>query len=275
MGEQVQAMNLSNFDLDKLQMTINGILVTLVGTYDSPWSSGKELCMGFGYKIIKNALCLHVKSKHKTALSDLVHLKKVVGAPHTIFFCPFPDDLSFNEGKAEYISEQGVYDLAMKCQLPIGEKFRDWLAEEVLPSIRKTGQHKLEKSFHEQLAIKDREVEKLQGKLVELREKVAVMTKNNETKNAFQVYKHLTEPNKYRFIRVQKINLYKAMRAINPEEYEIILNEVNVPNSINIPNRLKEKLVELDVSFVSFKNTLTADANVLEIVRDLIEESQT
>ena len=133
----------------------------------------------------------------------------------------------------------------------------------------------MEKSFHEQLAIKDREVEKLQEKVVELREKVAVMTKNNETKHVFQVYKHLTEPNKYRFIRIQKRNLYKAMRAINPEEYEIILNEVNVPNSINIPNRLKEKLVELDVSFVSFKNTLTADANVLEIVRDLIEESQT
>ena len=125
MDEQVQAMNLFNFDLDKLQMTINGIPVTLVGTYDSPWFSGKELCMGFGYKDMKDALYTHVKPKHKTTLSDLVDLKKLVGAPPTNFFCPFPDDLSYHEGKAVYISEHGAYHLATKCQLPIGDKFRD------------------------------------------------------------------------------------------------------------------------------------------------------
>ena len=42
-------------------------------------------------------------------------------------FLSFPDDLSYNEGKAVYISEHGAYHLAMKCQLPIGEEFRDWV----------------------------------------------------------------------------------------------------------------------------------------------------
>jgi prophage antirepressor-like protein len=64
MEEQVQAMNLFNFDLDKFQMTINNIPITIVGKYDSPWFSGKEICMGFGYKNIQDALYKHVKSKH-------------------------------------------------------------------------------------------------------------------------------------------------------------------------------------------------------------------
>jgi prophage antirepressor-like protein len=43
----------------------------------------------------------------------------------------------------------------MKCQLSIGESFRDWLVEELISSIRKTDQYKLEKLFNEKLAIKE------------------------------------------------------------------------------------------------------------------------
>jgi hypothetical protein len=60
--------------------------------------------------------------------------------------------------KLVYISEHGVYHLAIKCKLPIGEKFRDWLAEQVIPSIHRTGHYKLKESFNLQLAIKDEQL---------------------------------------------------------------------------------------------------------------------
>ena len=82
MEEQVQAMNLFNFDPDKFQMTVNNIPITIVGNYDSPWFAGKEICMGFGYKSIQDALYKRVKSKHKTALADL---KKVQCDLHRTF----------------------------------------------------------------------------------------------------------------------------------------------------------------------------------------------
>lgn len=66
------------------------------------------------------------------------------------------------------------------------------------------------------------------------------MTNNGETKHVFQLYKHLTEPNKYLFVRTQSKYLHRAVKAINLDEYEILLNEVNVPNSMNILNKLKE-----------------------------------
>jgi hypothetical protein len=56
------------------------------------------------------------------------------------------------------------------------------------------------------------------------------------------------------------------MKAVEFEEYEILLNEVNVPNSMNILNRLKEKLVELKISFEASKNKLKTTANVLDMV---------
>ena len=41
------------------------------------------------------------------------------------------------------IPEMDVYRLVMKSQLPSAEKFQDWVVEEVLPSIRKTGGYQM------------------------------------------------------------------------------------------------------------------------------------
>jgi hypothetical protein len=65
------------------------------------------------------------------------------------------------------------------------------------------------------------------------------------------------------------------MKSIDKEIQELLMNEVNVPNSINILNRLKEKLVELEISFKASANKLTTDADVSEIDSDLIQESRT
>lgn len=39
------------------------------------------------------------------------------------------------------ISEAGAYRLAMRSNLPDAERFQDWIAEEVIPAIRKTGRY--------------------------------------------------------------------------------------------------------------------------------------
>jgi prophage antirepressor-like protein len=39
----------------------------------------------------------------------------------------------------KYISESDVYRLITHSKLPSAEKFENWVFEEVLPSIRKTG----------------------------------------------------------------------------------------------------------------------------------------
>lgn len=71
--------------------------------------------------------------------------------------------LSQEVGKNDFISEPMVYKLAFKANNSLAEKFQDWLATEVLPTIRKTGSYtNVPRSFAEALRLAaDLEEEKL------------------------------------------------------------------------------------------------------------------
>lgn len=72
------------------------------------------------------------------------------------------DGVGSNE--ISFINESNLYRLIMKSQLESALKFQDWVVEEVLPSIRKTGSYsvttKLPQTFAEALRAYADEVEK-------------------------------------------------------------------------------------------------------------------
>ena len=45
-----------------------------------------------------------------------------------------------------FIPESDVYRLVMRSKLPEAEKFQDWVCEEILPAIRKTGGYMITKA---------------------------------------------------------------------------------------------------------------------------------
>lgn len=55
-------------------------------------------------------------------------------------------------GKGDFIPEPAVYKLAFKASNDIAEKFQDWLAIDVLPKLRQTGEYKIK----EQLPLDDK-----------------------------------------------------------------------------------------------------------------------
>ncbi|WP_160051453.1 BRO family protein [Nocardiopsis sp. FR26] len=68
------------------------------------------------------------------------------------------------------VSEPGVYRLAMRSTLPAAEAFQDWLAEEVIPSIRRTGRYEVAPatpavptSFAEALELAARQARELEA----------------------------------------------------------------------------------------------------------------
>jgi phage antirepressor YoqD-like protein len=66
-------------------------------------------------------------------------------------------------GKGDFIPESAVYKLAFKASNEVAEKFQDWLAIEVLPQIRKTGQYiqpQIDSKFLYQIATQLEEKEK-------------------------------------------------------------------------------------------------------------------
>jgi len=83
-----------------------------------PWFVGKDVAEALGYSNTKDALSKHVPDKHKRGSQ--------IATPYGV-------------QNFVVISEAGMYRLIFRSKLPAAEKFTDWVCEEVLPSIRKTG----------------------------------------------------------------------------------------------------------------------------------------
>ena len=67
-------------------------------------------------------------------------------APFT--FCKWHHLLSVNGGKStglqttSVVNEAGLYKIIMRSNKPIAQPFQEFVCEEILPSIRKTGEYK-------------------------------------------------------------------------------------------------------------------------------------
>ncbi|ABF82049.1 hypothetical protein MIV019R [Invertebrate iridescent virus 3] len=137
--------------------------IKLAGTMDDPYFCGKDVCSILRYKDVKQALQNKVKPKNKKMLSVLVKQDhNAVGVQTTSTRLGSNSPLTYNEGKAIYINEPGLYALIMHSNAPFAEEFQDLVYEQILPSIRKYGSYQLEMQLTqamEQLSIKERDVQ--------------------------------------------------------------------------------------------------------------------
>lgn len=82
-----------------------------------PWFVATDVCDVLGYSRARNALrMLRDRDRGAHSMSTPGGLQEVV-----------------------IISEPGLYRLVMRSDRPDAERFQDWVTDEVLPSIRKTG----------------------------------------------------------------------------------------------------------------------------------------
>lgn len=92
---------------------------------DTPYFIANQVCTLLGYSNKAKAVQMHVKDKHKVLITNK-NPKSILG-------------LSIPDRGMYLLSEYGVYSLILKSKLPQAEQFQDWVVEEVLPTIRKTG----------------------------------------------------------------------------------------------------------------------------------------
>lgn len=149
MENEIQSFN---FDNQKVRtLAING----------QPYFVGKDVAEILGYKRTADAIRENVPDKFKG-----------VGV------LPTPG----GKQRVTVISEAGLYKLAFKSHAKNAEKFTDWVASEVLPSIRKHGAYLTDKTAYDithskgalgkllmqagqRLIDKDREIEALSAEL--------------------------------------------------------------------------------------------------------------
>lgn len=126
------------------------------------WMVGKDVAESLGYSNPRDAIYKHVDSEDKGVAN-----------------CDTPSGTQ----KMTIINESGLYSLVLSSKLPGARKFRHWVTDEVLPSIRKTGAYApkltneeiLSKAFlitHAENERNKKRIAQLEGQIAEYKEKV-------------------------------------------------------------------------------------------------------
>jgi len=95
-----------------------------------PWFVAKDVAAALGY--VNTAQAVREVCKSTKSLSELRKTGKVISS-------------STLHPQSKLIPEGDIYKLTMASTLPSAEKFKDWVCNEVLPSIRKTGSYSIDK----------------------------------------------------------------------------------------------------------------------------------
>lgn len=98
--------------------------VRFVGTAENPEWIAQDVCNALGVSDVSSAL-----RNFKPTQRGVCTMQTLGG-----------------EQQMLTVKESGLYKLVMKSRKPCAEKFQDWICEEVLPSIRKTGQYSIAKT---------------------------------------------------------------------------------------------------------------------------------
>lgn len=83
-----------------------------------PWMVGKDVATALGYKNPRDAIARHVDAEDKGVVKH---------------------DTPSGEQEMVIINESGLYSLVLCSKLITAKKFKRWVTNEVLPSIRKSG----------------------------------------------------------------------------------------------------------------------------------------
>lgn len=102
---------------------------------DEPYFVGKDIADVLGYLNTRDALSKHVDEEDKNSVA--IHDGKK-GNPNQVV-----------------INESGMYSLVLSSKLPNAKKFKRWVTNEVLPSIRKHGAYLTDEKIEEALLNPD------------------------------------------------------------------------------------------------------------------------
>ena len=108
-------------------INFNDQTIRIVGTYDSPMFVASDVCKILGLANVTDTL-RSLPDKWKQ-ICDLGFSEVTSTARKT-------------QGM-NCITEAGLYKIIMRSNKPIAQKFQEIVCEEILPSIRKTGEFKL------------------------------------------------------------------------------------------------------------------------------------
>lgn len=168
------------------------------------------------------------------------------------------------------VNEPGLYKLVFKSNKPEAERFTDWIAEKVLPEIRKTGQYSVQpRSVEDMIIMQAQSVKELKQKVEGQEEQIkaikgAVIHTDQDWRD--WVNRQL---NSIAFRN-------KNYREIRRQSYDILENRARCRLNIRL-NNLRDRLVEAGatkskINKVSILDVIEEDARLKEIYTSIVEK---
>ena len=107
--------------------------INIINVGDKVWFKAKEIATMLQYTNTNKAINDHVEEKNKTTPKALVEGGNVSLVPPEI------------QDNTILIDEGGLYSLCLRSKMDKAKKFKSWVCNDVLPSIRKTGKYSINK----------------------------------------------------------------------------------------------------------------------------------
>jgi prophage antirepressor-like protein len=104
----------------------NKKITVIIDNDNNTWFNANDVAEALGYAYPSDTINANVDKTDKIKLADINIDFKVFKHPHSI-----------------YLSESGLYSLMLTSRLKKAKKFKLWITQEILPSIRKYGFYKM------------------------------------------------------------------------------------------------------------------------------------
>jgi prophage antirepressor-like protein len=139
-------------NLIDINFKFNESTVRITGTSEKPMFAAKDICKILGLSNVTETL-RNIPDKWKCSVRM--------------------NTLNRGLQNTSVVTEAGLYKIVMRSDKKIAEKFQEFVCEEILPSIRKTGEYKLEE-YKKILEEKNKEIEENEKKLEEKDKKIKI-----------------------------------------------------------------------------------------------------
>ena len=215
-------------------ITFNKNVIRVIGSYNEPWFVAKDVCEILEIKDVSMAL---------TKISDKWKGTKVIGTLG---------------GKQDMriINEAGLYKLIMRSNKPIAQKFQEVVCEEILPSLRKKGEYKIQSIIDKNIKLEEEKLKIEEEKKILEEQKIEIEKKLSDeqkivikTKLSLELnQKKFRHRHRYKFIE-QGGCVYILKDPENP------LNKFKIGFTDNINERLtsdRTMIPKIKVLFIMY-----------------------
>lgn len=124
--------------------------------------NAEDAAIGFGWSRVENK---NGKEYHSIMWSRMNGFLKEIGFAHEC-------------AKGDYIPESLFYRLGMKANNAVADKFQNWLAIEVIPSIRKTGHYGKPMTISEQIQLIAKGTVELSDKIKQVDNRIDILERD-------------------------------------------------------------------------------------------------